>query len=213
MKLKSEELTKNNYIFLDKMEHKDLIPFVKEFLKKKTIASIFYYLSNIVFIALLLFFFMKFYRFGYFNINKGLLYLSFGIAVAFALIPIHEFIHVLAYKSQGAMQTSYDVNLKKFYFLAIADKFVANKKEFKIVALAPFIFISLILTGLLFFTGKLGSIAILTALSTHASFCSGDFALLSYFEYHKDKEVVTYDDKDNKISFFYGKTQQTKTIA
>jgi len=60
------------------------------------------------------------------------------LAIAFALIPSHEYIHVLAYKSKGAKNTSCDANLKKFYFMAIAYRFVANKKEFQIVALAPF---------------------------------------------------------------------------
>jgi len=34
----------------------------------------------------------------------------------------------------------------------------------------------------------------------------GDFELLSYFEFHKNKQVVTYDNKDNGISYFYRKT-------
>ena len=135
---------------------------------------------------------------------EGLTQLSYGLAIAFALLPLHEFIHVLAYKSQGAENTSYDANLKKFYFLAVADRFVANRKEFQIVALAPFIVISSILITCLFFTGPLWSMTVLGVLLTHTAFCSGDFGLLSYFAYHKDKEVVTYDDKGSKISFFYG---------
>jgi hypothetical protein len=38
--------------------------------------------------------------------------------------------------------------------------------------------------------------------------CSGDFGILSYFELHKDKEVVTYDDIENKISYFYGRVKE-----
>ena len=43
--------------------------------------------------------------------------------------------------------------------------------------------------------------------------CSGDFGLLSYFEFNKDKQVVTYDDIENKISYFYGHTSESKTTA
>ncbi|MEO5947545.1 MAG: DUF3267 domain-containing protein, partial [Chitinophagaceae bacterium] len=80
----------------------------------------------------------------------------------------------------------------------------ANRKEFQIVALAPFTVITTILLISLFFAGQLWSLTILGILLTHTAFCSGDFGLLSYFDFHKDKEVVTYDDVENKISYFYG---------
>jgi hypothetical protein len=112
---------------------------------------------------------------------------------------------VLAYKSQGALHTSYDANLKKFYFLAVADKFVANKREFRIVALAPIVVISAVLLILTFFTGPLWTLTVLGALLVHTAFCSGDFGLLSYFDFHKDKDIVTYDDRKERVSYFYGK--------
>ena len=87
----------------------------------------------------------KNYGVSNFIIGDGLTYLCYGFAIAFTLVPIHEYIHALAYKSQGAATTSFDANWKKFYFMAIADKFVASKKEFQIIALAPFITINLIL--------------------------------------------------------------------
>ncbi|MBK7234060.1 MAG: DUF3267 domain-containing protein [Saprospiraceae bacterium] len=127
------------------------------------------------------------------------------------LIPLHEYIHVLAYKSQGATNTSYDVNLKKFYFMALADKFVANKREFKIAALAPFIVITTTLIILLFLANTNLKLTISAVLFAHTAMCSGDFGLLSYFEFNKEKQIVTYDDVENKISYFYGKTSERKT--
>jgi hypothetical protein len=135
---------------------------------------------------------------------EGLTYLAYGLAIAFALLPVHEFIHAVAYKSQGAEKTSYDASLMKFYFLAVADRFVANRKEFQVVALAPFIVITSVLLILLLLTDPFWRMAVLGILLTHTAFCSGDFGLLSYFAFHKDKEVVTYDDKGNKVSYFYG---------
>jgi hypothetical protein len=46
---------------------------------------------------------------------------------------------------------------------------------------------------------------VLSIYLTHTAFCSGDFGLLSYFDFNKDKEVVTYDDRAGKVSYFYGK--------
>ncbi|MBK9716025.1 MAG: hypothetical protein IPO85_00595 [Saprospiraceae bacterium] len=50
-----------------------------------------------------------------------------------------------------------------------------------------------------------------SVLLAHTAMCSGDFGLLSFFDFHKDKEPVTYDDVENKISYFYGKISETKT--
>lgn len=80
-------------------------------------------------------------------------------------------------------------NLKKFYFMALADKFVANKKEFEIVALSPFIFITIILSVLLFLVNSTWTLAIVAILLTHTAMCSGDFGLLSYFEFIRIKKL------------------------
>jgi len=213
MKIRPVELANNGYDLLDSLGHKELIPFVKAYLKKRTFASLFYTFSNVIIVGVIVFWFWKNYRTANFNLGDGITYFSYGLAIAFGLIPIHEYIHVLAYKSQGADKTSYDANLKKFYFMAIADMFVANRKEFQIVALAPFVVISTTLIIMLFFASQLWSFTILGILLTHTAFSSGDFGLLSYFDYHKDKDIVTYDDKENRISYFYGKFSERKRTA
>jgi hypothetical protein len=170
MKLKPEELEENGYILLDRMDHSELIPFVKMCLSKRTWFTMTYYLSTIVFFAFLLFFCLKLYHSGSYTIIKIFLQVLLGLLLTLTLIPVHEFIHALAYKFQGAKNTSYDVNLKKFYFLAIADRFVASKREFQIVALAPFLVISLVLLMAAFLTGELWKVTILTMLMTHSAF-------------------------------------------
>ena len=136
---------------MDNLGHQELIPFVRTYLQKRTSISFFYSFTNMLMAAIVIFWFWRNYQTATFRLDVGFTHFSYGLALAFGLIPLHEYIHVLAYKSQGATQTSYDANWKKFYFMAIADKFVANKKEFQIVALAPFVVISLTLLILLFF--------------------------------------------------------------
>jgi hypothetical protein len=204
MNLKPEDLETNGYILLDKLEHMELVPFVRTYINKWTRFSTIYMTSNLLAFGAVAYVLVSGYTSGIFTIPEGLTHLSYGLAIAFLLLPVHEYIHVLAYKSQGAEHTSYDANLKKFYFLAVADRFVANRREFQIVALAPFIVITALGLTLLLFTSPLWTLTVLGALLTHTAFCSGDFGLLSYFDFHKKKEVVTYDDKETKISFFYG---------
>ena len=91
--------------------------------------------------------------------------------------------------------------------MAMADKFVANEKEFKRVALAPILVISFLLMLGVLFVSPLWKLSLAGTFLTHSAFCSGDFALLSYFKVHSDKDVVTYDDKSNKVSYFYAKSK------
>lgn len=210
MKIRPEELTENGYVLIDKLVHKELVPFVRNYMKKLTKYSVFYYICNLIVFGMAGFFFVDGHKLSDYNLGDRFSHFAYGLAIAFLLIPLHEYIHVLAYKSQGATKTSYDANLKKFYFMALADKFVANKKEFEIVALAPFILITTGLTVLLFLVNPNWTLTIIGILLTHTAMCSGDFGLLSFFEFHKDKAPVTYDDVENKISYFYGRTGYRK---
>lgn len=203
MKIKPEELAENGYVLLDELGHKELVPFIQTYIKKWTKYSVFYYLVNLIFVGLVGYFFVDGYNLPNYSIGDSFTRFSYGLVLAFTLIPLHEYIHVLAYKSQGATNTSYDANLKKFYFMALADKFVANKKEFEIAALAPFVFISTILIILILIINTNWTLTISGVLLAHTAMCAGDFGLLSYFDYHKTKQIVTYDDVENKISYFY----------
>jgi hypothetical protein len=203
MKIKPEELAENNYQLADSMNHSELIPFVKEYISKGNWSSSAYYTAMIVPLLLLLFFSIRFHIKLHLGIGTAIVCFLIGVGISYALIPLHELIHVIAYKLVGARNTSYAMNIRKFYFLAIADKFVANKKEFRFVALAPFTLINSCLVIGLIFTSPFWTLVLLTILMVHSVFCSGDFALLSYFEFNKQKTVVTYDDKENKVSYFY----------
>lgn len=213
MKISPDELTGHGYVLIDKLEHRELVPFVRRYMKKRTNYSTFYYVANLVIFALTGYLLMAGFKQPDFSIGSRFTHFCYGLAMAFALVPLHEYIHVLAYKSQGAIHTSYDANLKKFYFMALADKFVANKKEFEIVALAPFVLITAVFSTLLFFVNANWNLTIAGVLLAHTGMCAGDFGLLSFFEFHKHREPVTYDDVENKISYFYGKIPGSKTTV
>jgi len=205
MNLKPEELEANGYVLLDEMNHEEIKPFVKNYIKKRTWFSSIYYLSVLISFSLLVFFCVKIHHSQNHPVSGILFRAALGVLLTFALVPFHEWIHGLAYKLLGAKNTSYEVHFKKFYFLAIADKFVTSKGEFKIIALAPFLIISVGLLIASFLTGGLWKVTLYTALLIHSIACSGDFALLSYFEFNQKKDVVTFDDKENKVTFFFGR--------
>lgn len=205
MNIEPTDLTKNGYVELERLGHKDLVPFIRTYMKKWTRFAVIYYLANLIVFGIAGYLFTKDFNSPNYHISDIFTHFCYGLAIAFVLLPLHEYIHVLAYKSQGAKKTSYDANIKKFYFMALADKFVANKKEFQVVALAPFAFITSVLIVMLFVVNGNWTVTIAGVLLTHTAMCSGDFGLLSYFDFHSDKYVVTYDDINNKTSYFFAK--------
>ena len=207
MKLKPQELENEGYELLSSLHHDELIPFLKESFEHKSNLVRWFNRWNIFLLLLIgLLFAVDFYTAEDFKWGIRFLYLSWGVLLSLLLIPIHEYLHALAYKYVGAKDTSYDVNWKKLYFMAMADQFVANYKEFRIVALTPLVFISICFLILLLFPLGLWKFSFISILITHSLFSSGDIAILNYFTAHREKGLVTYDDKVKRMSYFYIKT-------
>ena len=156
---------------LDELGHKELVPFIQKYMKKRTKYSLIYYISNLIVFGLVGYLFVQDFNLPDYSFGERFTHFSYGLAIAFALLPLHEYIHVLAYKSQGATNTSYDANHKKFYFMALADKFVANKKEFEVVALAPFIIITTTLIIILFIVSSAWTLTITSILLALTAMC------------------------------------------
>lgn len=205
MQITPEQLHAAGYQVLEKLNHQELVPFVKKYLGIRTWSSNLYYAFNILVFAGAGYALISGWKAGSFSLEAGLTHLAYGLAIAFALLPVHEGIHGLAYRSQGAKKISYDANWKKFYFLAVADRFVASAREFRVVALAPFVVITTTCMVLLWPAQAEWKMTVWGVLLTHTAFCSGDFGWLSFFDHQRGMEVVTYDDRTNKLSFFYVK--------
>ncbi len=202
MKLHPVELAEHGYKLQDVLVHQDLIPFVRLYLKKPTRSARLYTLFNLLFFGIWVSLIIYGYRIKGLDWGMALNYSFYGMGIALLLVPLHEYIHVLAYKYVGAQHTSYDSNWKKFYFMAIADEFVADRREFRIVAMAPFVVVTLLgLIAFLITPGYWQFVPVATIL-VHSAFCSGDFGLLSYFDFHQSKDVVTYDNVAEGRSYF-----------
>jgi hypothetical protein len=207
MNLSPEELESNGYKLIETLEHKELVPFVKRYLYRYG----FWPLGYLAFLLLMLLTIGALA--GYMIAMKQSIHFQdilgktfIGFAFSFLLIPLHEYIHAIAYRVCGAREVSYDADLKKMVFMAIAHRFVAGAKEFRFVAIAPFAAISILAFAVIPFLGSLYIFTALGLIFMHAAFCGGDFAMLSYLDLHNDREVVTWDDNENKVTYFYGKS-------
>jgi len=205
MNLKPEDLEKNGYVLIDRLDHEDLIPFVRKYLYRPGFWPIFFFgfcLLLLVIIGLLI---RNGAVSGQFIASKAWGNAAIGFALTFLLIPLHEYIHAVVYRLCGARKVSYDADLRRFIFMAIAHRFVAGANEFRLVAIAPFATISIVAASIIPFLTGSHIFIILGLIFAHATCCSGDFAMLSYLNFHRDKHIVTWDDDENKVSYFYGK--------
>jgi len=202
------EQIKNDSRFqlLDKLHYDDIVDFATEYVRKRT-RSMFYYL-----VLIIIFFILQWAAFLYgifandMNTVSLLKQFLYGLIISLTIvIPFHELIHALGYFLLGARKIRFGAVLKHFAFYAVADDFVANRNAFIFLALSPFVIVSLLnLAGFIFVQGY-ASYTYISVLFFHATMCAGDFALLSYFEFHRDKELYTFDDVGKKTSYFYYK--------
>lgn len=210
MNLKPEELEKNGYILIDELLHNDLTSFLTE--KNKEHKSYFltlYFIFFILPISIFSFLLTKGIISGEITVVKSLLYCLLGVLSVLLFAPIHELLHALAYKLIGANNISYFANLKKFYLATVSDKNVLNVKEFKIVALLPFVFVLVFALFLSTQVDTYGMLWLLSFVFTHNMFCGGDFSFLNYMEVNKHKGIVTFDDKEKGKTYFYIKVKKT----
>ncbi|MDX1939663.1 MAG: DUF3267 domain-containing protein, partial [Saprospiraceae bacterium] len=130
--------------------------------------------------------------------------IGFGLTLTI-LIPVHEALHGLAYKILGAPKVAFGGNLRQFYFYAVADRFVIGKSGFRILALTPFIVISMIsIMGILLMSVKMQWM-LWGVLLMHTGACAGDFGLLGFYKRHQGSEIFTFDDVKEKVAYFFQK--------
>jgi hypothetical protein len=143
---------------------------------------------------------------GYFPFIKILFHSFLGL-IFFPLlcIPVHELLHIIPYYISGAKRIRVGMDLKQYLFYATAHRYVAAPLQFSIVAIIPFIILSLILLFLTINLTGLWKWSLSLFLFVHATMCAGDFAILNFYFLNRDKKIYTWDDADKKIAYFYEK--------
>jgi hypothetical protein len=189
------------------LDYRELLPFIQEQFSHRT-ASIRAYLAfNVVLLLGMVFFAWIDVANGKISWGGCARWAGLGTLLVFTvLIPLHEGLHGFAYKIVGAPKVSYGVNWQKFYFYAVADRFVLNRRAFLFVGLLPFIVVSALAIAWMFLAPVHIKWMLAAILFMHTGACAGDFALVSFFERHKTyKELLTFDDVEKKLSYFYVK--------
>jgi hypothetical protein len=207
MNLLPEQLHDQQYQLLYKLDHNNILPFVRTYIRKWNVYTIGYLVLSIILLVIPLVHGGLLHQAEKFKLMELFNRFALGIGISFSLVFPHEWIHMLAYRWVGAQQTAFAANLKKLYFMATAHRFVASRFEITLVALAPMVIITLLFLLLLPFVSTPWQFTVYGILFTHTSFCTGDIAIVSYFQSNKTMELVTWDDCDEKISYFEGRAK------
>lgn len=129
---------------------------------------------------------------------------AFGLLI-FVLLPIHEGIHGLVFKILGADKVGFGWTPKTLMVYAYAQKFVMSLKENAIVAVMPFLVITLALL-IAFFAVPEYKTLIVSTFVLHTYGCLGDFILINYYFKYRHKQMFTYDDIDEaRMTYFFEK--------
>ncbi|WP_247233496.1 DUF3267 domain-containing protein [Telluribacter sp. SYSU D00476] len=129
------------------------------------------------------------------------------VALAFVLffavvLPVHEAIHALVFKYLGARKVGFGHSLKSLMVYSYAQRFVMTLRENALVAAMPFIVISSLLIILLAAVPGLRILWFLL-LILHSVGCLGDFMLIRYSYRNQDRLMYTYDDLDERRTYFF----------
>lgn len=132
----------------------------------------------------------------------GLAFVSLFVIV----LPLHELVHALAYRIGGARDIRWDYSWRMAAAWVMAHRFVADRRTFVFVALAPFVAINAaILLAALVRPGM--AVYLLCLLLWHLHGSSGDWGLLNFIWLHREQGFWTYDDADSGKSWFYGRAR------
>ena len=103
----------------------------------------------------------------------------------------------------GARKIRVGMDLKQYLFYVTAHRYVATPLQFRIVAIIPFLLISIALVFLILIMPGFWKWSFSLFLFVHTTMCAGDFALLNFYFTKKGRKIFTWDDADRKIAYFY----------
>ncbi|MCX6301775.1 MAG: DUF3267 domain-containing protein [Bacteroidia bacterium] len=203
MALKVEDIEDpSKYRQILSISYNNLIDFVLDYLRRKSGLMIFFWSVCIIFFGIALT--IRIDILGYYPLKNILLHSMLGLVIfPILIIPLHEVLHIIPFFLAGAKDIRVGMNLKQYIFYVTAHRHVATSGQFKVVALIPFILVTLVLLFLILFLPGLWKWSLSVLLFVHTTMCAGDFALLNFYWLNRRKKIYTWDDADEKMAYFY----------
>ena len=203
MALRVEDLEdQSKYRQILKVSYDELIPFIFDYLKRISGVTALFWSVCLVFLWTAIR--IRINIAAYFPLKDIVLHSVLGMIV-FPLIsiPLHELLHIIPYYMSGARKIRVGMDLRQYLFYVSAHRYVATPLQFKIVALVPFVLISVAAIVVIPMIPGLWKWSISLFLFVHATMCAGDFALLNFYFLRRGRKIYTWDDADEKVAYFY----------
>jgi hypothetical protein len=184
------------------ISYHDLVEFVLDYLKRRSALTVFFWSDCLIFLSAAITVRMNIA--GYFPDADIFLHSVLGLIIFPVLcIPLHELLHIIPYYISGARKIRVGMDLKQYLFYVTAHRHVASRKQFRIVAITPFIIITITLLFFVFLLPGLWKWSLSLFLFVHTTMCAGDFAILNFYFLNRGKKIYTWDDADRKMAYFY----------
>jgi hypothetical protein len=203
MALQVEDLEdQTKYRQIATIQYSELINFVLGYIRKRSGLMVFFWTVCLIFLSMAIK--VRINIAGYFLIRNVLLHSTLGFIVFPLLcIPVHEILHIIPFYFSGAKNIRAGMDLKQYIFYVTAHRHVTTPIQFCIVAITPFLIISVAATLLVFLIPGLWKWSLSLFLFAHTTMCAGDFAMLNFYFLNRDKKIYTWDDVDKKEAYFY----------
>lgn len=203
MALKVEDLEDQcKYRQILRIPYDDMVQFVLDYLKRRSGLMASFWSACLVFLGIAII--VRINISGYFPFRNIFFHTILGLVVFPLLcIPVHELLHIIPYYLTGARNIRITMDLKQYMFYVTAHRQVTRTGQFRFVALVPFVIMSLVLLYLVLNLPGLWKWSLSLLLFAHSTMCAGDFALMNFYALHRGKKIYTWDDVDEKISYFY----------
>ncbi|MBE0675202.1 MAG: DUF3267 domain-containing protein [Bacteroidales bacterium] len=136
-----------------------------------------------------------------------ILYTLTGLVVfPLLLIPVHEGLHVIIFLAFGGRDIRIGADIRNFIFYVTAHRHVVSTLAFIIIAMFPFVVITLATLIGMVWLPPVWKWSLSLSLLAHTTMCAGDFAMAAFYFENRDKRILTWDDADEKIAYFYEDT-------
>ncbi len=203
MSLQVEDLEdQSKYRQILAVPYSDLTGFVLDYLRKKSELMVLYWSLCLVFLGIAII--VRIDIAGYFPLKNIVFHSILGLVIFPLLsVPLHEFLHVIPFYLVGARNIRAGMDIKQYIFYVTAHRHVTNAKQFRIIALVPFLMVTIVFLFLVLYVTGLWKWSLSLFLFVHTTMCAGDFALLNFYWLNKEKKIFTWDDVDEKMAYFY----------
>ena len=203
MKITPDDLNDQaRYRHLLTLPYSEIVPFVLDYIRRKTPVTIIFWSAALIFLIQAITIRIEiapYYEIKYILMHTLLGFFLFPVLV----IPIHEALHIIPYFLSGGRKIRVGMDLRQYLFYVTAHRHVATPIQFRLVALMPFIFISIATIIMVYLMPGLWKWSLSSFLFVHSTMCAGDFAMLNFYFVNKGKKIYTWDDADLKEAYFY----------